>query len=38
MDFEATEEHRLIRDAIRKLCSDFPDDYWSKCDTEHRFP
>ena len=38
MDFEATDEHRLIRDAIRKLCTDFPDDYWSKCDTEHRFP
>ena len=38
MDFEATEEHRLIRDAIRKLCADFPDEYWSKCDTEHRFP
>ena len=38
MDFEVTDEHRLIRDAIRKVCKDFPDDYWSKCDTEHRFP
>ena len=38
MDFEVTDEHRLIRDAIRKVCTDFPDDYWSKCDTEHRFP
>ena len=38
MDFEVTDEHRLIRDAIQKVCADFPDDYWSKCDTEHRFP
>ena len=38
MDFEVTDEHRLIRDAIQKVCKDFPDDYWSKCDTEHRFP
>ena len=38
MDFSSSEETRLIRDAIRKLCSDFPDDYWRKCDHEHRFP
>ena len=38
MDFSSSEETRLIRDAIRKLCSDFPDEYWRKCDHEHRFP
>ena len=38
MDFETTSEHQLIRDAIGKICADFPDEYWSKCDSEHRFP
>lgn len=38
MDFETTDEHQLIRDAIRKICMDFPDDYWLKCDNEHQFP
>jgi acyl-CoA dehydrogenase len=38
MDFEQTEEHQLIRDAIKKICQDYPDDYWLKCDNEHTFP
>ena len=38
MDFETTEEHQLIRDAIGKICADFPDEYWSKCDDGHLFP
>ena len=38
MDFETTHEHQLIRDAIGKICADFPDEYWSKCDDEHLFP
>ena len=38
MDFKTTPEHDLIRDAIRRLCSDFPDEYWLACDREHRFP
>ena len=38
MNFAETEEHGLIRDAIRRVCSDFPDEYWSKLDSEHRFP
>jgi len=38
MDFETTDEHQLIRDAIGKICTDFPDEYWSKCDHEHLFP
>ncbi len=25
MDFAETEEHALIRDAVRKVCADFPD-------------
>ena len=38
MDFETTDEHQLIRDAIGKICTDIPDEYWSKCDNEHLFP
>jgi acyl-CoA dehydrogenase len=38
MNFEVNDEHELIRDAVRKLCADFPDEYWSKCDAEHEFP
>ena len=38
MEFTETGEHALIRDAVRKVCTDFPDDYWSRCDTEHAFP
>ena len=29
---------RLIREAVADVCSQFPDDYWSACDTDHRFP
>jgi acyl-CoA dehydrogenase len=38
MDFQLSEEHRLIRAAVQKICADFPDEYWSACDAEHRFP
>jgi acyl-CoA dehydrogenase len=38
MDFNETEEHALIRDAVRKVCADFPDEYWSRLDTAHEFP
>ena len=38
MDFELTEEQDMIRDAIRRICTDFPDEYWAKCDEEHLFP
>ena len=27
-----------IREAVRAVCSRFDDDYWSACDTDHRFP
>ncbi len=38
MNFQEHEEHQLIREAVRKICADFPDEYWSKCDQEHQFP
>lgn len=38
MEFAETEEHALIRDAVRKVCSEFPDEYWSRLDAAHEFP
>ena len=38
MNFETTEEHQLIRDAVGRICANFPDEYWAACDREHRFP
>ncbi len=38
MDFETNDEHELIREAVRKVCSDFPDEYWAQKDADHEFP
>lgn len=38
MDFLDTEEQTLIRESVRKLCKDFPDDYWEQHDREGQFP
>lgn len=38
LDFTETDEHRLIRESIKKLCSKYPDDYWEERDREHKFP
>ncbi len=38
MDFVVSEEHQLIRDAVQKVCRDFPDEYWSEKDEAHEFP
>ena len=38
MDFEPDEDHLAIIEAVDRLCSGFDDQYWSACDTEHRFP
>ena len=38
MEFSDTEEHRLIRDSVRRLCADFPDEYWAEKDEAHEFP
>ncbi len=37
MDFELTEEQRLIRRQIRELCAEFGDDYWREKDLNHEF-
>lgn len=38
MNFEESDEHGLIRDSVRKLCSEFPDSYWEQHDREGVFP
>ena len=38
MDAFVDEDIELVREAIRRLCKDFDDDYWAACDEEHRFP
>lgn len=31
-------DRAAIAAAVRHACADFDDDYWSRCDREHRFP
>ena len=38
MDFTESSDHALIADAVRKVCKAYPDEYWSQCDQDHRFP
>ena len=38
MDFSFSEEQERIREAIARLCSRFPDEYWLKRDREGGFP
>ncbi|MFB6164154.1 MAG: acyl-CoA dehydrogenase family protein [Haloarculaceae archaeon] len=38
MDFELSDEQRLIREQVRRLCADFGDEYWRRKDRDHEFP
>ncbi len=38
MDFTESEDQVLIAQGVRNVCKGFPDEYWSSCDQEHRFP
>jgi acyl-CoA dehydrogenase len=38
MDFSLSDEQQRIREAIAKLCTRFPDEYWLKRDNEGGFP
>lgn len=33
-----TESQRTVREAIAKICSKYPDEYWMEHDNEHKFP
>ena len=38
MNLDLSDTQNEIRDAIRKLCEQFPDDYWLDCDRSKVFP
>ena len=38
MDYQETEEQRLIRESIANLCRRFPDEYWEERDRLGEFP
>ena len=38
MNFDSEEDIELVREGARKVCSDFGDDFWRRCDAEHQFP
>jgi acyl-CoA dehydrogenase len=38
VDVRLSEEQQAIEDGVAKVCAQFGDDYWSKCDHEARFP
>ena len=38
MDFTESEDHQLLREGIRRVCADFPDEYWAARDEAHEFP
>jgi len=38
MDFDLSEEQRLIRSQIRELCEEFGDEYWRERDLHYEYP
>jgi acyl-CoA dehydrogenase len=38
MDFQETDEQRLIRESVTRLCAEFDDNYWERHDREEKFP
>jgi acyl-CoA dehydrogenase len=38
MEFELSEEQRLVRTQLRELCDEFGDDYWREKDRRHEYP
>jgi len=38
VEFSEDTEHRPIREAIREICAQFPDEYWAQADATHTFP
>ncbi len=38
MDFSLTEDQQAIRDAVREVCTRFPDQYWREVDAAGAYP
>ncbi|TPX11933.1 uncharacterized protein E0L32_007431 [Thyridium curvatum] len=37
-DPDLTDSQRTVREAVAKICSDFPDEYWAKQEESKKFP
>lgn len=33
-----TGPHLELRQGVRRICADFPDEYWRRCEADHAFP
>ena len=38
MDFTPNEDHEAICEGVDRVCAQFDDEYWTRCDTQHEFP
>lgn len=38
MSSTSEDPHAELRDGVRRVCADFDDDYWRRCDAAHEFP
>ncbi len=38
MDFDFTEEQRILRDLCHKIAADHPEEYWAEVEEQQRFP
>src|SRR5579864_8207223 len=38
VDLEETDPHQEIREGVRKLCAQFPGEYWRKLDRDMAYP
>jgi acyl-CoA dehydrogenase len=38
VDFSVSQDHQLMRAAVRDACAPFPDEYWAEHDEAHTFP
>ncbi len=38
MDFALSEEQLALVEAVERTCAPFDDEYWSRCEEDHRFP
>ena len=38
MDFTPDDDHVAIADAVDRVCADYDDTYWARCDERHEFP
>jgi acyl-CoA dehydrogenase len=34
----ADDDHPALREGVRRICADYPDEYWRDCDAAHEFP